>query len=57
MKNYLIPALGIILTTIILVLINEYTEATFVRDYAYLLIIIAMLMGVGLAQVASKQKN
>ena len=38
MKNYLIPAIGIIITTLILVVINEFTETTFIKDYALLLI-------------------
>lgn len=55
MKNYLIPAIGIILTTIVLVLINEYTETTLIRDYAYLLIVVAMLLGVVLARLSAQK--
>jgi len=55
MKNYLIPAIGIIIVTIILVLINELTELTFIKDYALILIIAAMLLGVGLARLSGKK--
>jgi len=54
MKNYLIPAIGIIITTIILVVINEFTEMTFIKDYALLFIIAAMLLGVWLAKLSGK---
>lgn len=54
MKDYLIPAIGIILVTIILVVINELTDLTFIKDYAFILIIAAMILGVGLAKVSRK---
>lgn len=54
MKNYLIPAIGVIVVTIILVVINEYTETTLVRDYAYFFIIGAMLLGVALTRFSQK---
>jgi len=57
MKNYLIPAIGIIIVTIILVLINELTELTFIKDYALILIIAAMLLGVGLARLSGKKDS
>jgi hypothetical protein len=55
MKNYLIPAIGIIITTIILVVINEFTEMTFIKDYALLFIVAAMLFGVWLAKLSGKK--
>lgn len=54
MKNYFIPAIGIIITTIILVVINEFTEMTFIKDYALLFIIAAMLLGVWLEKISGK---
>lgn len=54
MKNYFIPAIGIIITTIILVVINEFTEMTFIKDYALLFIIAAMLLGVWLGKLSGK---
>ena len=54
MKSYLIPAIGIIITAIILVAINEFTEMTFIKDYALLFIIAAMLLGVWLAKLSDK---
>jgi ABC-type Mn2+/Zn2+ transport system permease subunit len=56
MKEYLIPAIGIIITTIILIAVNEFTETTFIKDYALLFIIAAMLLGVGLTKL-SKNSN
>ncbi|MBD3386378.1 hypothetical protein GF407_15820 [candidate division KSB1 bacterium] len=54
MKNYFIPAIGIIITTIILVVINEFTEMTFIKEYALVFIIAAMLLGVWLAKLSGK---
>ena len=50
MKNYLVPALAILLITIVLVAINELTELTFIQDYALLFIVAAMLFGVWLGK-------
>jgi len=55
MKNYFIPAIGIIIVTIILVAINELTEMTFIEDYALVLIIAAMLLGVVLTKFSGKK--
>ncbi|MCB9325353.1 MAG: hypothetical protein H6571_16560 [Lewinellaceae bacterium] len=52
MKNYFIPAIGIIIVSIILVAINEFTEMTFIKDYAYIFIIASMLLGVGLTKLS-----
>jgi positive regulator of sigma E activity len=57
MKNYLIPAIGIIIITIILVVINEFTEINFVKDYAYVFIIAAMLLGVWLAKLSGRPSD
>lgn len=46
MKKKILPAVGIITVTIILVAINEFTELTFIKDYALMLIITGMLLGV-----------
>lgn len=56
MKNYSLPAIGIIITAIILIVINEFTEMTFIKDYALILIIAAMLLGVWLAKLSGKKK-
>lgn len=50
MRRYAIPATLIVLVATVLVLINEYTSLTFVRDYAWLLITAAMLVGVFLSR-------
>jgi ABC-type Mn2+/Zn2+ transport system permease subunit len=55
MKDYFVPAIGIIVVTIILVVINELTETTFIKDYALILIIAAMLLGVGLTKISVKK--
>ena len=57
MKDYLIPAIGIILVTIILVVINEFTDTTFIKDYALIFIIAAMFLGVGLARFSGKKED
>ena len=57
MKNYLIPAIGITIATIILVVINELTEMTFIKDYALLFIVAAMLFGVWLAKLSNKKDS
>ncbi len=56
MKNYIFPALGIIIVTVILVAINEFTETTFIKDYALILIIAAMLLGVWLAKLSGQKE-
>mgnify|MGYP006998134910 FL=1 len=57
MNKKLLPAIGIIVVTIIILLLNEFTETTFIKDYAYLFIIAGMLLGVGLTNLANKSKN
>ena len=57
MKNYFIPAMGIIIVTIILIVLNELTEMTFIKDYALILIIAGMLLGVGLTKISEKSKG
>jgi len=57
MNKKILPALGIIIVTIILVAINEFTEMTFIKDYALIFIIAGMLLGVGLTKLADKSKG
>ena len=57
MKHYTLPALGIVLVTLILVVINEFTESTVIRDYAFLFIIGGMLLGVFLTKLGDRSKN
>jgi len=57
MNKKILPALGIIIVTIILVVINEFTEMTFIKDYALIFIIAGMLLGVGLTKFADKSKG
>lgn len=54
MKKMLLPAAGITIVTIILLVINEFTDFTFVRDYAFAFIIAGMLLGVWLTRLAEK---
>lgn len=54
MKQYLIPASGIVLVTAGLLAINEFTELTIVEDYALILIVAAMLLGVWLSKISGK---
>jgi hypothetical protein len=54
MKKFLIPAVGIAVVTIVLIVINEFTELTFIRDYAYIFIVAAMFLGLWLAKISDK---
>jgi hypothetical protein len=57
MNKKLLPAIGIIFVTIILLLFNEFTDTTIIKDYAYLFIIAGMLLGVVLTNLANKSKS
>ncbi len=57
MQKKILPAVGIIVVTIILVAINEFTNMTFIKDYALLFIIAGMLFGVWLTKVSDKLKE
>ena len=50
MKKKLFPAIGIIIVTIVLLIINKFTEMTFIKDYALVFIIAAMFFGFWLAR-------
>lgn len=54
MRKYFLPAMGIIVVTIILVIINEFTETTFIKDYALILIVAGMLLGVWLSRLSER---
>lgn len=55
-KNFL-PALGIIVVTAVLLFINEFTEATFIQDYALIFIIGGMFLGMLLTKWANRSKD
>ena len=57
MNKNIFPAIGIILVAAILISLNEFTEMTFINDYAYLFIISAMLLGVSLTKTSDKAKK
>lgn len=57
MNKKILPALGIIIVTIILVALNEFTEMTSIKDYALICIIAGMLLGVGLTKLVNKLKD
>ena len=54
MKKKILPALGIIIVTIILVVTNEFTELTFITDYALIFIIAGMFFGLWLSKLSDK---
>lgn len=56
MRKLLLPAVGIVIVTIILLAINEFTETTFIKDYALILIIAGMLFGVWLTKLSDRSK-
>lgn len=57
MNNNFLPAVGIILVTAVLLFINEYTETTFIEDYALVFIIAGMFLGMGLTKWANRSKS
>ncbi len=57
MRKNLLPAAGIIVVTVILLIVNEFTELTFIKDYALLFIIAGMLFGVWLTRLAERPRS
>ncbi len=57
MKKKLFPAIGIVIVTLILLAINEFTEATFIKDYALIFIIAGMFFGLWLAKFSNNAKE
>lgn len=57
MSSKLFPAAGIILVSLILLVVNEFTESTFIRDYAFILIISGMLLGVWFTKLSNRSKD
>lgn len=57
MRDKIIPAIGIVVVTIVLIVINELTDTNFIQDYALIFIIAAMLLGVWLAKISGKQRG
>tara|TARA_B100001093_G_scaffold502722_1_gene556096 strand:- start:230 stop:403 length:174 start_codon:yes stop_codon:yes gene_type:complete len=57
MNKNIFPAIGIILVASILISINEFAEVNFIKDYAYLFLISAMLIGVSLTKITDKSKK
>ena len=53
----MLPAIGIIVVTIILVILNEFTEMTFIKDYAMIFIIAGMMLGVWLTKLSERSKG
>lgn len=51
MNKKFFPAAGIVIVTIILVTINEFTESTFIKNYALIFIIAGMLLGIELTKL------
>ena len=56
MKSYKWPAIGIITVAIALLIINNLTESTFVKDYALLFIIAGMFVGVFLGRLSNTKE-
>jgi hypothetical protein len=57
MKDRIFPMVAIIIVAIILILINEYTELTFIKDYALIFIIAGMFFGLWLSNLSNKKKK
>ena len=54
MTRKILPALGIIIVAIILVAANEFTDLTFITDYALIFIIAGMFFGLWLSKLSDK---
>jgi positive regulator of sigma E activity len=57
MQIKILPFVGIIVVTVILVILNEFTEMTFIQDYALIFIIAGMSLGVWLTKLTEKSKD
>lgn len=57
MRNSFIPFLGIVLVTMMLIALNEWTEWAVVRDYAFVFILAAMSLGLWLEKQISEGRN
>jgi len=57
MNKYVLPASGIIIVTVILVSVNQFTESTIVKDYALVFIIAGMFAGIGLTKMGEKSEK
>ncbi|NBB88523.1 MAG: hypothetical protein GVX96_01880 [Bacteroidetes bacterium] len=55
MNKKILPALGIIIVAIILIVINEVTHTTIIKDYALIFIIAGMFLGMGLTKYFTKK--
>lgn len=56
-KSILPPIVAIIVVTVILVILNEFTEMTFIKDYAMILIIVGMFLGIASTKISTKSKK
>lgn len=54
MNKKFLPAIGIITAAIILILINELTEFTFIKNYALIFIIGGMYLSIWLTKLSDK---
>lgn len=57
MNKRFLPAVGIVIAAFVLIAINEFTELTFIKDYALIFIIAGMFLGVWLSKLANKSKD
>ncbi len=57
MQKKIFPAIGIVIVSIILLAINEFTEMTFIKDYALIFIIAGMMFGVWLTKLTDRSKD
>lgn len=57
MQRKFLPALGIIIVTVILVAINEFTEMTFIKDFELIFIVAGMLFGFMLSHKSNKKNE
>jgi len=54
-KKY--PLIGVIIMSIVLLLINRYTETSFAKDYAILFIMVGLFLGLRVEKYFSKKNE
>ena len=57
MNKKMLPAVGIIIVSIILIAINQFTETTIIKDFALIFIISGMFLGSWLTRISDKRRE
>jgi len=57
MNKKILPAVGIVIVAIILVVINQFTDTTIIKDYALLFIIAGMFLGMWITKYVENKTS